>query len=168
MRAGIGYDIHPLVEGRKLYIGGVEIPSSKGLLGHSDGDVLIHSICDALLGAIGYGNIGELFPDTDEKFKDARSEIFLKEVKRILDEKNFEIINIDSVVILEEVKLSPFIQQIKRNLSLILELPIEKISIKPKRNEKFDSMGRGDAVACFTIVLVKSKGSNYNEHGANP
>ncbi len=168
MRAGIGYDIHPLVEGRKLYIGGVEIPSNKGSLGHSDGDVLIHSICDALLGAIGYGNIGELFPDTDEKFKDARSEIFLKEVKRILDEKNFEIINIDSVVILEEVKLSPFVEQIKKNLSLILELPIEKISVKPKRNEKFDSVGRGDAVACFAIVLVKSKGSNCNEHGANP
>lgn len=157
MRVGIGYDIHPLVEGRKLYIGGVEIPSDKGSLGHSDGDVLVHSICDALLGAIGYGNIGELFPDTDERFKDARSEIFLKEVKKILDEKDFEIINVDSIVILEEVKLSPFIEQIKKKLSSILELPIEKISIKPKRNEKFDSIGQGNAVACFSIVLVKLK-----------
>ncbi len=168
MRIGIGYDIHPLVEGRKLYIGGVEIPSNKGSLGHSDGDVLIHSICDALLGAIGYGNIGELFPDTDEKFKDARSEIFLREVKRILDEKSFEIVNIDSVVILEEIKLLPFLEEIRKSLSSILELPIEKISVKPKRNEKFDSIGRGDAVACFSIVLVKSKESNYNEHRANP
>lgn len=82
LRIGIGYDIHPLVEGRKLYIGGVEIPSNKGSLGHSDGDVLIHAICDALLGALGFGNIGELFPDTDEKYKDARSEIFLKDVKK--------------------------------------------------------------------------------------
>jgi len=157
LRAGIGYDIHPLVAGRKLYIGGVEIPSEKGSLGHSDGDVLIHSICDALLGAIGYKNIGELFPDTDEKFKNARSEIFLKEVKKILDEKNFEIVNIDSVVIIEEIKLSPFVEQIRENLSSILEIPVDRISVKPKRNEKFDSLGRGDAVACFTIAMVKSK-----------
>jgi len=93
LRIGIGYDIHPLVEGRKLYIGGVEIPSNKGSLGHSDGDVLIHAICDALLGALGFGNIGELFPDTDEKYKDARSRFFLKDFKKILDEKNFEIVN---------------------------------------------------------------------------
>ncbi|CUT01862.1 2-C-methyl-D-erythritol 2,4-cyclodiphosphate synthase [Candidatus Chrysopegis kryptomonas] len=157
MRVGIGYDIHPLVEGRKLYIGGVEIPSEKGSLGHSDGDVLIHAICDALLGAIGYGNIGELFPDTDEKFKDAKSEIFLKEVKKILDEKNFEIVNIDSTVILEEIKLSPFVEQIKNRLSSILDLSSDKISVKPKRNEKFDSLGKGEAIACFVVVMVKLK-----------
>ncbi len=157
MRVGIGYDIHPLVEGRKLYIGGVEIPSEKGSLGHSDGDVLIHAICDALLGAIGYGNIGELFPDTDEKFKNARSEFFLKEVKKILDEKNFEIVNIDSTVILENVKLSPFVEQIKNRLSSILDLSSDKISVKPKRNEKFDSLGKGEAIACFVVVMVKLK-----------
>jgi len=157
LRVGIGYDIHPLVEGRKLYIGGVEIPSEKGSLGHSDGDVLIHAICDALLGAIGYGNIGELFPDTDEKFKDAKSEIFLKEVKKILDEKNFEIVNIDSTVILEEIKLSPFVEQIKNRLSSILDLSSDKISVKPKRNEKFDSLGKGEAIACFVVVMVKLK-----------
>ncbi len=157
MRVGIGYDIHPLVEGRKLYIGGVEIPAEKGSLGHSDGDALIHSICDALLGAIGFGNIGEIFPDTDEKFKDARSEIFLKEVKKIIDEKNFEIVNIDSVVILENVKISPFVDEMRKKLSSILEIPADKISIKPKRNEKLGSLGRGDAIACFAIVMVKSK-----------
>ncbi len=157
LRVGIGYDIHPLVEGRKLYIGAVEIPSSKGSLGHSDGDVLIHAICDALLGALGFGNIGELFPDTDEKYKDARSEIFLKDVKRILDEKNFEIVNIDSTVILEEVRLSPFIGEIKEKISSILGIPPDKISIKPKRNEKFDAVGKGDAIACFVVVLIKSK-----------
>lgn len=157
LKIGIGYDIHPLVEGRKLYIGGVEIPSDKGSLGHSDGDVLIHAICDALLGALGFGNIGVLFPDTDEKYKDARSEIFLKEVKKILDEKNFEIVNIDSTVILEEVKLSPFVGEIKEKISSILEISSDKISVKPKRNEKFDSIGKGDAVACFAVVLIKSK-----------
>jgi len=157
LRIGIGYDIHPLVEGRKLYIGGVEIPSNKGSLGHSDGDVLIHAICDALLGALGFGNIGELFPDTDEKYKDARSEIFLKDVKKILDEKNFEIVNIDSTVILEEVKLSPFVGEMKKKISSILEIPFDKISIKPKRNEKFDATGKGDALACFAVVLIKSK-----------
>lgn len=157
MRVGIGYDIHPLVEGRKLYIGGVEVPSAKGSLGHSDGDVLIHAICDALLGAMGFGNIGELFPDTNEKYKDARSEIFLKDVKKILDEKNFEIVNIDSTVILEEVKLSPFVGEMKKKISSILEIPLDKISIKPKRNEKFDAIGKGDAIACFAVVLIKSK-----------
>jgi len=157
LRIGIGYDIHPLVEGRKLYIGGVEIPSNKGSLGHSDGDVLIHAICDALLGALGFGNIGELFPDTDEKYKNARSEIFLKDVKKILDEKNFEIVNIDSTVILEEVKLSPFVGEMKKKISSILEIPFDKISIKPKRNEKFDAIGKGDALACFAVVLIKSK-----------
>jgi len=157
LRIGIGYDIHPLVEGRKLYIGGVEIPSNKGSLGHSDGDVLIHAICDALLGALGFGNIGELFPDTDEKYKNARSEIFLKDVKKILDEKNFEIVNIDSTVILEEVKLSPFVGEMKKKISSILEIPFDKISIKPKRNEKFDATGKGDALACFAVVLIKSK-----------
>ncbi len=157
LRVGIGYDIHPLVEGRKLYIGGVEIPSDKGSLGHSDGDVLIHAICDALLGAIGYGNIGELFPDTDEKFKNARSEIFLREIKKILDEKNFEIVNIDSTIILEQIKLSPFVDQIKNNLISILGVSADKISIKPKRNEKFDSLGRGEAIACFAVALVKLK-----------
>lgn len=157
LRIGIGYDIHPLVEGRKLYIGGVEIPSNKGSLGHSDGDVLIHAICDALLGALGFGNIGELFPDTDEKYKNARSEIFLKDVKKILDEKNFEIVNIDSTVILEEVKLSPFVGEMKKKISSILEIPFDKISIKPKRNEKFDAIGKGGALACFAVVLIKSK-----------
>ncbi|MFN3135658.1 MAG: 2-C-methyl-D-erythritol 2,4-cyclodiphosphate synthase [Candidatus Kryptonium sp.] len=157
LRVGIGYDIHPLVEGRKLYIGGVEIPSAKGSLGHSDGDVLIHAICDALLGALGFGNIGELFPDTDEKYKDARSEIFLKDVKKILDEENFEIVNIDSTVILEEVKLSPFVGEMKKKISSILEISPDKISIKPKRNEKFDAIGKGDAIACFVVVLIKSK-----------
>jgi len=157
LRIGIGYDIHPLVEGRKLYIGGVEIPSDRGSLGHSDGDVLIHAICDAILGAIKAGNIGELFPDTDEKYKDARSEIFLKKVKEILDEKRFEIVNIDSVIILEKVKLAPFVQEIVEKLSSILEVSPDKISVKPKRNEKFDATGKGDAVACFAVVLLKSK-----------
>lgn len=166
MRIGIGYDIHPLVEGRKLYIGGVEIPSDKGSLGHSDGDVLIHALCDAILGAIGAGNIGELFPDTDERYKDAKSEIFLERVKEILDEKGFEIVNIDSVVILEKVKLSPFVSSIRENLASILKISSDKISVKPRRNEKFDAIGRGDAVACFVVVLLKSK-SNGDGNEAN-
>ncbi|MCS7228439.1 MAG: 2-C-methyl-D-erythritol 2,4-cyclodiphosphate synthase [Candidatus Kryptonium sp.] len=157
MKIGIGYDIHPLVEGRKLFIGGIEIPSEKGSLGHSDGDVLIHAICDAILGALGFENIGVLFPDTDEKYKDARSEIFLKEVKKILDEKGFEISNIDSTVILEHVKLSPFVPSIREKLSSILEISSDKISVKPKRNEKFDATGKGEAIACFAVVLIKSK-----------
>jgi 2-C-methyl-D-erythritol 2,4-cyclodiphosphate synthase len=165
LRIGIGYDIHPLSKGRKLYIGGVEIPSEKGSVGHSDGDVLIHAICDALLGAMGAGNIGELFPDTDEKFKDARSEIFLKQVKKIVDENNFEILNIDSTIILEDVKLSPFVKEIKGRLSEILEIQPDKISIKPKRNEKFDSLGRGEAIACFAVVLIKPKGDLNGDEG---
>jgi 2-C-methyl-D-erythritol 2,4-cyclodiphosphate synthase len=155
LRNGIGYDIHPLVRGRKLFIGGVEIPSEMGALGHSDGDVLIHAICDALLGACGLGDIGKLFPDSDERYKDARSESFLLSIREILRERGCEILNIDSIVILEKPKISSFIDEMRRGISSMLEIDIDRISVKAKRGEKLDSIGRGEAIACFAIALVE-------------
>ncbi len=155
-RIGIGYDIHRLVEGRVLFLGGLEIPYIKGLLGHSDGDVLLHAICDALLGALALGDIGDHFPDTDAKYQGIKSEILLKETAGLVKEKGFSIINIDVVIIAQEPKLIPFKKQIKNIIALILGLEPDAVSIKAKTNEGLGSIGNGEAIACYAVVGVSS------------
>ena len=156
MRIGLGYDIHRLVEDRKLILGGVEIPYELGLLGHSDADVLIHSIIDAILGSVALRDIGYHFPDTDEKYKNANSLELLKETKKMLLNEGYKIINIDSNIICQKPKLSPYIEEMRKNISQVLELKINQVSIKAKTNEKMDSMGNGLSISTNAIVLVES------------
>lgn len=156
MRIGLGYDIHRLVEDRKLILGGVEIPYELGLLGHSDADVLIHSIIDAILGSVALRDIGYHFPDTDEKYKNANSLELLKETKKMLLNEGYKIINIDSNIICQKPKLSPYIEEMRKNISQVLELKINQVSIKAKTNEKMDSMGNGLSISTNAIVLVEN------------
>lgn len=153
-RVGIGYDIHRLAEGRKLFLGGVEIPYFKGLLGHSDGDVLLHAICDALLGALAQGDIGEHFPDTDPKYHGISSSLLVKEIAGLVKEKNFKLGNIDTVVIAQEPVLLPFKKQIKDSLIKILGVKEESISVKAKTNEGMGEIGRNEAIAAYAVVLL--------------
>ena len=157
IRVGIGYDLHKLEEGKKLIIAGVEIPSDKGFLAHSDGDIFFHALTDALLGAIGYGDIGQLFPDSDEKFKNAPSEIFLREAKRIIDDKKYKIVNIDGVIIIEKPKLLPYREKMIENTAKILQIEKDRIFLKAKTNEKMDSIGRRESAACYVVVLLKKE-----------
>ncbi len=157
IRAGLGYDIHRLERGRKLYLGGVEIPFTQGLAGHSDGDCLIHAIIDALLGASGEGDIGQLFPDTDPEFKDIRSTELLNEVVEKLKEKGMEIMNIDSVVIAEEPRLASHILRMKKILGPLLGLDRERLSIKAKTNEGIGLIGKKKAIASWAMVLVNTE-----------
>ena len=156
MRIGIGYDIHRLVEGRKLILGGIEIPFSKGLLGHSDSDVLTHAICDALLGAAALGDIGTHFPDSDPRFKGASSLDLLRHVVSLLKERGYQIANIDSTIITERPKLKPYIAEIRQTLAAILEIDIEQVSVKAKTNEKLDAVGEGEAIQAQAIALLIS------------
>lgn len=157
-RIGIGYDIHRLVQERKLFIGGVEIPYTKGLLGHSDGDVLLHAICDALLGAISEGDIGEHFPDADPKYYGISSQELLKAVDDLVKKKGFAINNIDTVVIAQEPKLSPFKKQIQQGIAGILKIEKDSVNIKAKTNEGIGEIGRKEAIACYAVVsIVKSE-----------
>lgn len=155
MRIGIGYDIHKLVRGREFVLGGIIISSKKGMLGHSDGDPLIHSIIDAILGAISSGNIGMHFPDDDPKYKDIKSTELLKKIIQII--KGYKIINIDSVVICEEPKLTPFVDKIRENLSNIIGISKNAISVKPKRKEGLDSTGKGESVEVITVCLLEEE-----------
>lgn len=153
-RCGIGYDLHRLAEGRKLIIGGIEIPFDKGPVGHSDGDVLAHAICDALLGAAGLGDIGTHFPDTDPKWKGALSLLFLQQVKKLLVERDFAIEHVDAVVILERPKLGPYFPEMREALARALEVPAEKIHVKAKTNEGVDAVGRGEAIAAHVVATL--------------
>ncbi len=156
MRIGYGYDSHTFEENRKLILGGVIIPHSMGLKGHSDADVLTHSIIDALLGALALGDIGSHFPDNDPKYKNANSIELLKEVMYLLKSKNKKIINIDSTIICEKPKLREHIDTIRENLKNILNTELENISIKAKTNEKMDDVGRCLGIITHTVVLVSS------------
>ncbi len=155
MRVGLGYDIHQLVRGRKLCIGGVEIPSEYGLLGHSDADVLLHALCDAMLGAAGLGDIGEHFPDTDPKFKDIDSMILFKQVYQMIKDKGFEIENIDCIVFSQQIKITPVKAKIKTSLSDALGISRSALNIKAKTMEELDSVGQNKAIAASAIVLLK-------------
>lgn len=155
-RAGIGYDLHRLAEGRKLILGGIELPFHKGPVGHSDGDALAHAICDALLGAAGLGDIGMHFPDTDPKWKDATSLKFLERVRELLVERHLRIAHIDAVVIIEKPKLGPHFPAMREALAKSLGIPATAINLKAKTNEGVDAIGRGEAIAAQAIVTLES------------
>lgn len=154
-RIGQGFDLHRLVEGRALILGGVKIEHTKGLLGHSDADVLIHAIIDSLLGALCLGDIGQHFPDTDSKYKDANSVELLKKVLELIEEKGYEIVNIDSTIQAQEPKLMPHIMLIRENLAKNINIDINQISVKAKTYEKQDSIGKGEAIAVYCNALLK-------------
>jgi len=154
MRIGIGYDSHKLVEGRKLILGGVHIPFKKGLVGHSDADVLCHAICDAILGALGLGDIGKHFPDTDPKWKDVSSMGLLKLVIDLMGQNGFGPLWFDTTVIAEEPKISPYIEPMKEAISLS-GIPSGLINIKAKTNEGMGFTGRGEGIAAFAVCLLK-------------
>ena len=157
IRVGFGYDIHALKEGRILYLGGVDIPFSKGLLGHSDGDCLIHAVADALLGALGEKDIGQLFPDTDPAYKNIRSTRLLEAVIGRLIEKKMVICNIDAVIICQEPHLADQVQRMKEVLCPILQIRSDSLGIKPRTNEGFGAIGQGNAVAAMATVLIQSE-----------
>lgn len=153
-RTGIGFDVHAFAEGRKLILGGIEIPSDKGLLGHSDADVLLHSITDALLGAISMGDIGQHFPDTDEKYKDAGSMIFLQKANELVINRGYSIGNVDAVIAMQSPKLSPHIINIRKKISEILNCEIDQISVKATTTEKLGFIGREEGISAFASVLI--------------
>jgi 2-C-methyl-D-erythritol 2,4-cyclodiphosphate synthase len=155
MRIGLGYDIHSLAYERKLFIGGIEIPYIKGLLGHSDADVLLHALCDALLGAISEGDIGEHFPDTDPKYQGISSTELLKLVLNLVSKKRYSICNIDAVIIAQEPGMSPFKKRIQENLAEILGIDKDSVSIKAKTNEGMGETGRKEAIACYAVALLR-------------
>jgi 2-C-methyl-D-erythritol 2,4-cyclodiphosphate synthase len=153
--AGIGYDLHRLVVGRKLMIGGVEVPFDKGSQGHSDGDVLCHAICDALLGASGQGDIGTHFPDTDPNWKGASSLIFLEHIRRGLTTRRMQIVNIDAIVVCERPKLGPHFPAMKSALAKALGITADEINLKAKTNEGVDAVGRGEAIAAHAVATLR-------------
>ncbi|MBR2108762.1 MAG: 2-C-methyl-D-erythritol 2,4-cyclodiphosphate synthase [Ruminococcus sp.] len=155
MRIGHGYDVHKLVEGRKLILGGVNIPYEKGLLGHSDADVLLHAIMDALLGAAALGDIGKLFPDTDEKFKGADSIVLLKEVCRVLSENGYKIVNIDSTVIAQRPKLKDYIVTMRENIAEACKVDVSQISVKATTEEKLGFTGSGEGISAHAVCLIE-------------
>ncbi len=153
-RTGIGFDVHAFAENRKLIIGGIEIPFEKGLSGHSDADVLLHAICDALLGSLALGDIGKHFPDTDPKFKDADSIQLLSKVYEMVESKGYELGNLDAVLILQRPKISPYVEKMREKIASTLNIDIDKISIKATTTEKLGYTGREEGVAAMTTVLV--------------
>lgn len=155
MRIGFGYDVHQFQEGRKLFLGGVEIPFERGLKGHSDADVLLHAICDALLGALALGDIGYHFPDTDERYKNIDSKILLKETYNIVKEKGYILNNLDSTLVLERPKMRPFIDAIREKIAELLETGVENISVKATTSEKMGFAGREEGVVAFATVLLR-------------
>lgn len=154
-RVGLGYDIHKLVENRPLIIGGVNIPHSKGLLGHSDADVLIHAIIDGILGALALSDIGTHFPDTDEKYRGISSVELLKHVYALISEKGYVINNIDSNIIIQEPKMKPYIPEMVKVLSRVLNISEDEISVKAKTNENMDSVGEKESVIANAVVLLR-------------
>ena len=156
-RVGIGYDIHRLIEGRKLFLGAVQIPYAKGLLGHSDGDALLHAICDALLGAMGKGDIGEHFPDRDPNYQDISSLGLLEKVYDLVKQEGYEINNLDTVIIAQEPLISPFRTQMQKRIAKTLNLDTAQVSIKATTPEGIGEVGRKEAIACWSVALLKRK-----------
>lgn len=155
MRIGIGYDVHRLGSGRKLIIGGVDIPYHEGLLGHSDADLLTHAICDALLGAAALGDIGQHFPDSDEKYRNINSLFLLKEIGHKLQRSGYSIHNIDSVIIAEKPKLAPYISQMCQNIADTLSISLDKVNVKATTTEGLGFTGRGEGMAAKAVVLLR-------------
>ncbi|MFN4285350.1 MAG: 2-C-methyl-D-erythritol 2,4-cyclodiphosphate synthase [Lacibacter sp.] len=155
LRVGSGIDVHQLVEGRKLVLGGVEIPHTKGALGHSDADVLLHAICDALLGACALGDIGVHFPNTDERFKDIDSKVLLRLTFDMIRERGYRVVNVDSTLLLERPKIKPYIPQMQEVIASILELEREDVSIKATTTETMGYVGRQEGVLAYATVLIE-------------
>lgn len=162
IRSGVGYDIHRLAPGDGLMLGGVKISAALKAEAHSDGDVLVHSLIDALLGAMGGQDIGELFPDSDPAYKNMAGAALLKKVNEMLDKSGFEIINIDSVVVLEAPKITPFKAEIRKKMAGLLGIPQADFNIKGKSKEKMDAVGRGEAIECFSIAMIRFKDDKPN------
>lgn len=157
-RVGVGYDIHQLAEGRRLVLGGVEIDHPKGLIGHSDADVVLHAVTDAMLGAAGLPDIGDLFPDTDPAYKDADSRFLLQDVQARVSAKGYRACNIDAIVHAESPKLSPFKRRIAESIAALTDLSPDDVSVKAKTNEGMGPLGQSDAIACTAVVLLASAG----------
>lgn len=155
MRVGIGYDVHKFEEGRKLIIGGVDILYERGLAGHSDADVLIHAIIDAICGALCIGDIGSLFPDTDNAYKDIDSMILLGKLKDKLKENNYKIGNIDSIIVAQEPKMRPYIDQMRQNIAKVLEISEKDVSVKATTTEKLGFEGRKEGISSQAVVLIE-------------
>ncbi len=157
MRIGFGFDVHQLVEGRELWLGGVNIPSAKGALGHSDADVLLHAICDAILGALALGDIGKHFPDTDNSFKGIDSKILLQKVITLIDAKGYKVGNIDSSLCVEKPKVMPYAAQMCSTIASICGVDIDDVSVKATTNEKMGFIGREEGLVAYAIVLLIKK-----------
>ena len=156
-RIGQGYDVHRLTEGRKLILGGVEIAYEKGLLGHSDADVLLHALMDALLGAAALGDIGKLFPDTDEQYRGADSRVLLREVKRRLTENGYTIGNVDVTLVAQRPKIAPYIQQMRENIAADLGVSLNEVNVKATTEEHLGFTGNGDGMAAHAVCLLENK-----------
>ncbi len=155
IRIGNGYDVHKLVEGRKLILGGVEIPHTKGVLGHSDGDVLIHAIMDAMLGALALGDIGQHFPDTDMKYENIDSTILLTRVKELIAERGYKVVNLDSIIVLQKPKVKPYIEAMRKRVAEVLEIDMEQVSVKATTEEKLGFTGDESGVKSYCVVLLE-------------
>jgi len=157
MRIGHGYDVHRLVTGRKLILGGVDVPYSKGLLGHSDADVLLHALADAILGAIGEGDIGRHFPDSDPAYKGADSLKLLRHVMDLADGKGYQIGNVDVTVVAQRPKLAPYIQQMRQNIARTLSTEEDRVNVKATTTEELGFAGRGEGIAAYAVALLEEK-----------
>lgn len=155
MRVGLGFDVHELVVGRDLIIGGVKIEHEKGLLGHSDADVLVHAINDAIIGALCLGDIGKLFPDTDPKYKDISSLLMTKEVVKLMKEKGYKIVNVDSVISAQKPKLQGYILKMRENIAEVLETEIDNVSVKATTTEHLGFEGREEGISSHAVVLIE-------------
>jgi len=157
MRIGHGYDVHRLVEGRKLILGGVDIPYEKGLLGHSDADVLLHAISDAILGSIGEGDIGRHFPDTDPRYKGADSLKLLAHVMKLAEDKGFRLGNLDATIVAQSPKLAPHIPLMRQNIAGVLSAEIDRVNVKATTTEELGFAGRGEGIAAYAVALMEKK-----------
>ena len=155
LRIGNGYDVHRLTEGRKLILGGVEIPHTKGVLGHSDGDVLVHAIMDALLGALALGDIGQHFPDTDMQYKNIDSMVLLSKVKELIYSKGYKIINLDSIIVLQKPKVKPYIESMRKRIAEVMEMDLDQVSVKATTEEKLGFTGDESGVKSYCVVLLE-------------
>ena len=155
IRIGNGYDVHILTEGRKLVLGGIEVPHTKGVLGHSDGDVLVHAVMDAMLGALALGDIGQHFPDTDMKYENIDSTILLKRVRELVAERGYRVINLDSIIVLQKPKIKPYIEAMRKRIAEVLEINIEQVSVKATTEEKLGFTGNESGVKSYCVVLLE-------------
>jgi len=165
IRVGLGYDVHPLVPGRRLVLGGLEIPGTIGLAGHSDADVLLHAIADALLGAAGLGDLGVHFPPDDERWRDASSSELLRIVRDLVQQAGWQIVFVDATVIAEIPRIAPYRERMRERIAEILELPVTSISLKATTNERLGFVGRGEGIAALAAVTVEDRATEQERMG---